>query len=187
MAGGPRLPALFRLAGRGRSLLALLALTVVSGLAMLPALSTMAAHGATLIDFESAGSVARSQEILAEWGSAGKTAMWWQLALDLPFLIGYGLLAAGACAAVAERAVAGEMPGLARAAAVFAWLGPVGAAADLLQNISLALVLGGASGQPWPRISALAGPVTTTLVALAALFAACGFAATVRRLRPARR
>ena len=98
------LPPLFVWAGRPRSLWILAALTLLSGAAMLPAMIAMADHGASLIAFEDAGTVARSQEILAEWGAAGKTAAWWQLVLDLPFLVGYGLFAAGACAAVARRA-----------------------------------------------------------------------------------
>ena len=185
---GPSLPRLFVLAGRRRSLLALAALTAVSGAAMLPAMATMGNHGASLIAFESAGSVARSQEILGEWGDAGKTAMWWQLALDLPFLIGYGLFLAGACAAVAGRARADGRERLVRVATAVAWFGPLAAAADLLQNISLALVLGGHVAQPWPRISAVAGHLTTGLALLAAAFALYGVFATrgSAALRPER-
>jgi hypothetical protein len=172
------LPRLFALAGRRRSLLALAALTAVSGAAMLPLMATMGAHGASLIAFESAGSVARSSEILSEWGDSGKTAMWWQLVFDTPFLIGYGLFLAGACAAVARRAQASGLHRLAMAAAAIAWLGPVAAAADFLQNVSLALVLAGHVAQPWPRISALAGSVTTSLAAIAAAFALGGMLAT---------
>jgi hypothetical protein len=185
----PALPRIFLIAGRRRSLLALAALTAVSGLAMLPAMATMGSHGASLLDFESAGSVVRSQEILGEWGDSGKTAMWWQLALDLPFLVGYGLLLAGGCAAVAGRALAARRPGLARAATVIAWFGPIAAAADFLQDVSLALVLGGHVSQPWPRISAGAGPVTPTLAAIAAVFALGGVVLTRGagpRLRPGR-
>ncbi|MGH2973279.1 MAG: hypothetical protein ACRDLL_00205 [Solirubrobacterales bacterium] len=175
------IPRLFCAAGTRRGLLGLAALTLLSGAAMLPAMATMADHGASLIDFESAGSVARSQEIVAEWGSAGKAAMWWQLGLDLPFLIGYGLFLAGACAAVARRARSRDMPRLERVAAVLTWLGPLAAASDLLQNLSLAFVLGGHVAQPWPRISAIAGTATTTLALLAALFALGGAFATRRR------
>jgi hypothetical protein len=175
------LPHLFVAAGSKRALLGLGALALLCGAAMLPAMRTMAGHGASLIAFESAGSVARSQEIVSEWGSAGKTAMWWQLALDTPFLIAYGLFFAGGCAAVARRAHAAERPGLERAAAIIAWLGPIAAAADFSQNVSLALVLTGHDVQPWPRIAAVAGPVTTTLAAAAALFALVGALATRRQ------
>jgi len=175
-AGG--LPRLFVWAGRPRSLWILAALTLISGAAMLPAMITMADHGASLIAFENAGTVARSEEILAEWGAAGKAAAWWQLALDVPFLIGYGLFAAGACAAVARRAARVGKSWLRRAAAVLAWFGPVAAVADLLQNISLALILAGHVAQPWSRIAATSGPTVNGLMAIALIFALAGTAAT---------
>jgi len=65
---------LFVAAGTRRGLWSLAALTLLCGAAMLPALQTMAGHGASVIAFESAGSVSRSQEIVTEWGSSGKTA-----------------------------------------------------------------------------------------------------------------
>lgn len=176
-----RLPRLFVFAGTRRGLLAFGALALVSGAAMLPALATMAGHGASVLDFEKAAGVDRTREILSEWGSAGKTAMWWQLAFDTPFLIGYGLFLAGACTTVARRARETHRPRLERAAGVFAWLGPIAATSDFAQNISLALVLSGHVEQPWPRISTLAGPTTTYLAGAAALFSLIGVAATRRR------
>lgn len=172
------IPRLFAWAARRRSLLALVAMTLVFGAAMLPAMSTMGAHGASLVAFESAGSVARSQEILTGWGDAGKTAAWWQLALDLPFLIGYGLFAAGACTAVALRAGRAGKPRLRRAATTIAWCGPIAAMADLLQNVSLALLLSGHLSQPWPRISAVCRSVTLALMVTALAFAFVGMLAT---------
>jgi len=168
------LPQLFVAAGTKRGLCSLAALMLFCGVAMLPAIWTMAEHGASVIAFESAGSVSRSQEIVTEWGSAGETAMWWQLALDTPFLVGYGLFLAGACAAVARRARTAGRPRLERAAAIVAWFGPIAAAADLMQNTSLALVLAGHVTQPWPSISASAGLITTTLALVSALFALGG-------------
>lgn len=172
------MPRLFVWAGRPRVLWALAAMALVCGVAMLPAMSTMADHGASLIAFESAGSVARSEEILAAWGDPGKTAAWWQLALDTPFLVGYGLFAAGACAAVARRAAGVGKTRLVRSAALVAWCGPLAAGVDLLQNVSLALILSGRVTQPWPRIAAICGPATTTLMAVALLFALAGAIAT---------
>jgi hypothetical protein len=172
------LPRLFVAAGTKRGLWSLATLTLLCGVAMLPAMRTMADHGASTIAFESAGSVSRSREIVTEWGSAGKAAMWWQLALDTPFLIGYGLFLAGACAAVARRARVSDKRRLALVAGAIAWLGPIAAAADCSQNVSLALVLTGHVAQPWPRISAAAAPMTTTLALAAALFALGGMLAT---------
>ncbi|HMJ72619.1 MAG TPA: hypothetical protein VK471_04535 [Solirubrobacterales bacterium] len=175
------IPKLFRAAGAKRRLWMLAALTLFFGAAMLPAMRTMADHGASLIAFESAGKVSRSQEIVSDWGDAGKTAMWWQLGLDLPFLIGYGLFLAGACAAVARRALEAGRPRLEQAAAVLVWFGPLAAAGDFLQNVALALVLEGHVTQPWPRIAALANPITTSLTVSAGLFALCGALATRQR------
>lgn len=172
------MPRLLDYAGRSRSLWILGGLTLLFGALMLPAMSTMADHGASLIAFEDAGSVARSQEILAGWGDAGKAAAWRQLALDMPFLIGYGLFAAGVCAAVARRASGAGKPRLRRAATQIAWCGPVAAGADFLQNVSLALVLSGHVNQPWPRIAAICGPVTTAFMVIALAFALAGMVAT---------
>jgi hypothetical protein len=145
---------------------------------MLPAMRTMADHGASLFALEGAASVERSEEILAGWGDAGKRAAWWQLALDTPFLLAYGLFAAGACAAVAARAGRMGKTRLLQVATVAVWLGPLAAAADFAQNVSLALILSGHVTQPWPRISALCGPATTTLMAIALLIALFGWLAT---------
>jgi hypothetical protein len=176
------LPRLFVAASRKRWLWALAAMALLFGAAMLPAMRMMAHRGASLIAFESAGSVSRCRQILGEWGGPGEAAAWWQLALDIPFLIAYGLFLAGACTAVARRAREAGRPRLERAAAAIAWLGPLAASADLLQNISLALVLGGHVSQPWPRISAVAAPLVTGLGLSAAAFAIAGTLVTRRRV-----
>lgn len=154
------MPEVFAALGSRRALVALAVATALLGVAMLPAMRTMEGHGASLISFELAGNPARSAHILAEWGEAGKAAAWWQLGLDTFFLLGYGALLAGGCAAVARRAGATSRPRLRRVAIVACWFGPIAAAADLAQNISLALILAGHVEQPWPRVSAVAGGVT---------------------------
>jgi len=174
----PQLPHLFIVAGRKRSLCILAAVTLISGIAMLPAVVTMADHGATVLDWEFAGIVERSQEILASWGDAGKTAAWWQLGLDLPFLIGYGLFLAGACVAVARRAQRVSKLRLERAATTIAWFGPLAAATDLLQNVSLALFLSGQETQPWPLLATTGGRITQVLMAVGLVFVLVALAAT---------
>jgi hypothetical protein len=172
------IPAFFLALSTPRRLLALAAITLVSGAAMLPAMRTMNDHGHSLFAFEKAGSVERSAEIVDTWGEPGKRAGWWQLAFDTPFLIGYGLFAAGACAAVARRAGPAGKPRLRWMAMVVVWFGPLAAVADLLQNVSLALILLGHIDSPWPQISAVGGSLTTTLMAVALLFAVVGVVAT---------
>jgi hypothetical protein len=97
-------PRLFAVVGRKRWLWTLAGVTLFSGAAMLPAMRTMADHGASLSAFQNAGTVTRSQEIVSEWGDAGQNAAWWQQGLDVPFVLGFGLFLAGACTVVARRA-----------------------------------------------------------------------------------
>lgn len=177
-ASKPGVPHFFLAFSTPRRLLVLAAIALVSGAAMLPAMRTMSDHGYSLFAFEQAGSVERSAEIVDAWGEDGKRAAWWQLAFDTPFLIGYGLFAAGACAAVARRAGQVDKPRLRRTATVVVWFGPLGAVADFLQNVSLALILSGHIASPWPQISATGGSLTSVLMGAALLFAVVGWAAT---------
>jgi hypothetical protein len=174
----PGIPAFFHALSTSRRLLALAVIALVSGAAMLPAMKTMADRGDSVIAFETAGGVQRSEEIVTAWGEVGKRAAWWQLALDTPFLLAYGLFAAAACAAVARRAQAAGKPRLQRAATVLVWLGPIAAMADFAQNVSLALILSGHIVQPWPRISAVCVPVIVALEGTALAFALAGWLAT---------
>jgi hypothetical protein len=171
-------PSFFLAFSTRRRLLTLAAITLASGAAMLPAMRTMSDHGYSLFAFEKAGSVERSAEIVDAWGEDGKRAAWWQLAFDTPFLIGYGLFAAGACAAVARRADWAGKPRLRRTAMAVLWFGPLAAVADFLQNVSLALILSGHVVSPWPQVSATGGSLTSVLMAAALLFAAVGGIAT---------
>lgn len=177
-AGKLSVPFFFLALSTPRRLLTLAAIVLTAGAAMLPAMRTMSDHGYSLFAFEKAGSVERSAEIVDAWGEDGKQAAWWQLAFDTPFLIGYGLFAAGACAAVARRADRAGKPRWRRAATVVVWFGPLGAVADFLQNVSLALVLSGHVASPWPQISATGGLLTSVLVGAALLFAVVGGVAT---------
>jgi hypothetical protein len=177
-ASKPSIPSFFLALSTPRRLLALIAITLASGAAMLPAMATMSDHGYSLFAFEKAGSVERSAEIVDAWGEGGKRAAWWQLAFDTPFLIGYGLFAAGACAAVARRAEQAGKQRLRRTAMVVVWFGPLAAAADFLQNVSLALILSGHIASPWPQVSAIGGSLTSILMGVALLFAVVGWTAT---------
>ncbi len=172
---------------RRRVLIGLAVFTAAAGIAMLPAMGTMSDHGASVIDFEFAGSVERSKEIVAGWGDAGKDAAWWQLAIDVPFLIGYGLLLFGACTALAARAGRAGHDRLRAAAAIVAWFGPLAAAADMVQNVSLALILAGHEAQPWPALSFLGGAVAFGLIASGVVFLAIGWVRTRAAASPARR
>src|SRR5262249_40497734 len=103
------------------------------------------------------------------------------------FLIGYGLLLAGTCAVVARRAERMGLPDLQRIATKVAWFGPLAAGADLLQNVSLGLILTGRETQPWPAIAAVCGCVTLALMAIGVVFVSIGPLRTRAPASPGRR
>lgn len=178
-APDPRMgPRLFVIASQPRNLRIFAALTLLSGVAMLPAMATMIDHGASALAFAFAGSVGRSQEILAGWGDAGKAAAWWQLAFDTLFLIGYCFLLAGGSVAVARRAERTGRRDLGRTLERIAWFGPIAAGADVLQNISLGLILAGHETQPWPGVSAVCGCITLALLTAGVVFILVGLVRT---------
>lgn len=158
-----QLKRLFEKAGEGRWLVLLSLTTLLLYLAMIPSFHAMSGHGASLGSFEDATSVSESTAIAEEWGSAGREGARTQLVIDLPFMVSYALLLAGACNFVAKRAACVGWSRFASFAEVAAWSGPIAAGCDLMQNISLALVLGGQHSQPWPRISASTAIVTRSL------------------------
>jgi hypothetical protein len=83
------LPRLFVAVSGRRRLLALAGIVLASGAAMLPAIWTMADHGASLAAFESCGTVARAEEILAGWGDAGRAARWGERGVDIRGVWGF--------------------------------------------------------------------------------------------------
>lgn len=169
-----RVRRLFEVAAEPKWLAALAAATLVLYLAMIPAFHAMSDHGASLGSFEDATSAIRSGEIVDDWGSAGRRGAWIQLLIDLPFMLSYALLLGGSCMFLAKRAGEVGWKRLSGLAEVATWSGPIAAGCDLAQNVSLALVLGGAHSQPWPRISASTAVVTRSLFYGVLIFAICG-------------
>jgi hypothetical protein len=128
------------------------ALVVGCGAAQLPALTAMDAAGADVLAFELMATSARAEQVLAEWGEVGQAAAADQLRWDVGFLLGYGLLLWLVATAVG-------------ASGRVAVLGPLAAAADALENASLAVVLSGTTSQPWPALAAAFAAVKFALLA----------------------
>jgi hypothetical protein len=162
---------------------ALAGITLVFGLAQTPALGTISDRGAGILRFELARSSARADEIVTEWGSKGRTAARQSLILDYGYLVGYGLLIAGACVVVGERAARLGRRRLAAAAPVLAWAALAAAACDALENVNLLIVAGQHTAQPWPGLAFAFACGKFLLVNLALLFALIGWT-TTRRARP---
>lgn len=165
----------------GRRLLWLgAALMLAFGVAELPALTRMSAHGTGVLGFEFAGSTRRMREILVRWGSPGLAGAREHVFIDLGFIVGYGLLLVGACGRLAGRSERQGHPRAAAVAALLAWAALLAAAVNALQKVLLWLEIHGHIAQPLPALAAASGAITFALATSAALFAALG-AIAIRR------
>jgi len=136
--------------------------TVALLLAMSPAEDRMTETGGPgIVPFELTGGQHRADEILAEWGEAGKDAARESLWIDFGFLLAYGALLTLALRAVRDMAGTRGWDRFHATGAVAVWLGVAAAACDALENVFLLLTIAGA-GSACPL--------------LATIFAACKFA-----------
>ncbi len=112
------------------------------------------AGGPGIVPFELAGSAARADAILAEWGPDGRDTARLSLRLDFAFLIAYGAFYALAAAAARDLARARGWSRLVPPAALVLAV-PLGAALlDAVENVFLLLTIGDAG--PWaPRLAAV--------------------------------
>lgn len=134
------------------------------GLPQLPVMHTMNSLGTNLLSFEFVTTSHRASQMVDGWGDAGRSAARAQLAWDLGFIAGYGLLLSlGAKAAQLGRPIV--------------LLGPAAALADLCENLSLLRLLQGDTFQPWPALA-------TSFASLKfAAIGVCMFAIAARQLK----
>ena len=142
--------------------------------------------GETIIDFELAGSVDRTNEILATWRSAGviDEAKAIQI-FDVVYPLIYTAAIAGACIAAAGAWRRAGRPGLARAGAAMAWVAFSAAIFDYIENVGLAVALWDEPASPWPEIAFVAAVLKFTASYLALLYALTGIAAALLARRRA--
>lgn len=146
---------------RRRGLIAAGIATVLLLLAMSPSDQRMKDTGGPgIVPFEFSGGQDRADEILAEWGKEGQDAARESLWIDFGFTLAYGTFLTLALAAVRDLARDRGWRWLVAIGGVVVSFGALGAACDVLENISLLLTLGG-TGSAWPL--------------LATIFASCKF------------
>lgn len=166
----------------GRRALWLLGLAMVLfGLAELPALVTMSAHGTGVLGFERAGTTQRLDEILSVWGPHGRGAAEVHVFIDLGFIACYGLLLAGMCVRLRLLYQRSGHPRVAQIATAFAWGALIAATVNILQKLILWLELHGHTAQPLPMLASLCAAVTSLLAITVVLFAVIA-ALAARRL-----
>jgi hypothetical protein len=169
----------------GRRALWLLALgMVLFGLAELPALVTMSAHGTGVLGFERAATTRRLNEILFVWGPHGRAAAEAHVFIDLGFIACYGLLLTGMCVRLGRLYQRSGHTHVARTAVVFTWAALIAATVNILQKLILWLELHGHTAQPLPELASWCAAITSLLAAAVVLFSTGG--ALAARLRGVR-
>jgi hypothetical protein len=156
----------------GRRTLWLLALgMILFGLAELPALVTMSAHGTGVLGFERASTTHRLDRILSIWGPAGRGAAEAHVLIDLGFIACYGLLLAGICVRLWNLYTQSGHPRIAQIASGLAWAALIAATVNILQKVILWLELHGHTAQPLPALASLSAAITSLLAIAVVLFA----------------
>lgn len=166
---------------------------IVSGIAivalflvMAPAEEQMQETGPGIVTFELAGSQERADEILAEWGDAGRDAAREQLLIDFAFLLAYGTFLVLAAAAVRDLS---SRRGRTRFAEVGAAIVPFGAFAaffDAAENVCLLAVLDGA-GHAFPVLAFIFAATKFALLVAVIAYLVVGIALGLRSRRGATR
>jgi hypothetical protein len=154
---------------------------LLSSLAIGAPAITMAEHGVSVQDFQSAGTSGNAERAYEELGEEGRRAAWWFLAFELPFLMSFGLLLSAGCAFAAGRLAAVGAERLAGAASFAVTFGVLAALCDLIQNSALAVVLTGSFDQPAPRIAEAFGYLTWVFGIAAGIVFAAGWILAARR------
>jgi hypothetical protein len=135
-------------------------IVLVSSLAIGAPATSMAEHGVSVDDFQSAGTSANAEQAYDDLGQDGRRAAWWFLGFELPFLASFGLLLCAGCAFATRQLAAAGAERLARIASFAVIFGLLAAASDLIQNSALAVVLSGHFAQPAPRLAEVFGYLT---------------------------
>ena len=168
---------------RGRQLLGLVLVLLGVGSLALPSYGRMDERGVSILDVEFMRTSDKAAELIARLGPSGVDATQMAIYLDFAYLVLYAVVFSAACAVLAARAADRGLASLAAAGRAIAWLAPVAAALDAVENVALLQVFGGSVDQPWPGIAFGFAMVKFLLLAVVILYLVVGLAITLRRRR----
>lgn len=137
-------------------------------------------YGASISEFEFAGSSSRAAQIMAEWGSEGRRLAHLGLLLDYGYMLSYGLFFALAGFAVRDAARARGWRRMAKAGSVVPYFALAAACFDASENVALLLTLGGRGGSFAPPFATVCSSIKWTLIGIAILYVLCGLALLLR-------
>jgi hypothetical protein len=137
------------------------------------------AGGESIIDFELAGSVERTDEILTTWRAEGvlDEAKAIQV-FDLLYPLVYAAALAGGCIAAAGAWRRAGRPRLAAAGIAMAWVAFAAAGFDYVENLGLGISLWGDPASPWPQVALVAALLKFAGIYSALLYALSGIVAS---------
>jgi hypothetical protein len=167
---------------RALQVIGLFILTLGMGALALPSLGRMDLRGVGIIDVELMRTSTKAAETVAQLGPGGVGAAQMSLYLDFGFLVLYALALSAACVLLAARAHERGRTGLAAAGRTIAWVAPLAAALDAVENIALLLVFDGHVDQPWPGIAFGFASAKFALLAIVILYLVVGVLGLGRRV-----
>jgi hypothetical protein len=158
------------------STLLLMAVFSVSG-----ALLTTAAAPQGIVSLELAGSVSRTESILASWTPDALLGASFGLGLDYLFMPLYSTTIALGCVWAADVLLRRRRP-LASAGIPLAWGLWLAALFDALENVALLNVVLHPVAVPWPQVSFFCASIKFALIILGLIY--CAYGAIVAHVRP---
>ena len=138
---------------RERFVVGLFLLMLGTGALALPALGLMSMRGVSIFDLEFMRTSADASEQVARLGPDGVVSAKVAVYVDFPLLVLYAMTLSAACVVVAARSMALGSFRLAAIANRVAWLAPIAAACDAVENAAILRVLSGHVDQPWPGMA----------------------------------
>ena len=136
---------------------ALIALSIASAVPLILNAALQPLGSEDIVAFEVAGSVARTEEILAAWRAEDVVgiAKGIQLA-DIVYPFVYALAIAGGCVGAAAAWARAGNARMAHVANVLAWVATSAIVFNYVENLGLAVSLWGTPATPWPQLALIA-------------------------------
>jgi hypothetical protein len=141
---------------------------------------SMQSKGPEIIAFEFAASNTRATQIMAEWGTTGRSAARLSLWIDYGYMISYGVFFT--LAGLATRDLAGQRDWrrLAAAGTFVPFFAAAAAMFDASENVALLVTLGGHGGSFAPVFATVCSSIKFTLIAIAIGYVLIGLAMRLR-------
>ena len=134
--------------------------------------SPLGAAGASIIDFELAGTLSKAQTIMAGWGEANKQVARQQTYVDFVFLVLYPLTIALGCGLAARQFSAGSW--LVTVGLYLAWAQLAAGLLDAIEDVALLRLLEGAQNPNLPLLARLCALPKFAIVILGLIYVLIG-------------